>query len=367
MKSNDKVFWSIRLLLCFGLMLSSTSCLEKIDLEVPAGFGESLAIQARLVKGEPSIITMRVSQLFDFTAASLQPVNVREHFLVDEEGNKFELDELGNGLYQGILDDSSPIVVDYGRSYKLQVSTFDNRRYETTFETLYPVPKAEEIQTKMVVKDVVNLQGEYETREELQFLITTPVKNQSGNAGVLWELERTFKVTDTPVQSRVLPKSCYITETIGKGDIKVIDPTEVVSDKVVDFPLFETPIDYRFAQGFYFSAIQYSLSKGAFEYWNNVKQLLRRTGNMFEAPAGKIQTNFYNVDEPEDEIFGYFYVTEADTLHFGIDSLQLGPIATLCPPNTPPAPGGECPFILTCCNCLSQPRSTTVQPDFWKF
>lgn len=354
------------LMACAVVLLAFSACLDKIDLEVAEGFGNALAIQARLLKGNPSIITMQVSQLFDFTATSRQPVNVREHFLVDDEGNRVELIELGNGSYEYVLDESSPIQVDFGKSYKLEVATFDNRRYESTMETLFPVPEPESMDFTVVTRNIITGQGENATREEVQFSITTPVRTDAGTAGVLWELQRSWKVTDSPVAFDVLPKTCYVTETVGKDDIKLVNPDDIISDEVIDFPLFESAIDYRFAQGYYFTAIQYSLSQGAFEYWNNVRQLLSRSGNMFESPAGKIQTNFFNTDDPDDEVFGYFYVTEADTIRLSIDSTSFGPMSVLCPPPPRPPNPGECPFLITCCDCLREPVSTTVKPDYWK-
>ncbi len=86
---------------------------------------------------------------------------------------------------------------------------------------------------------------------------------------------------------------------------------------------------------------------------------------MFESPAGKIQSNFANIDDPEDEVFGFFFVSDTAAIHLSIDSTVVGSMGRFCPPNVPPPPGGGCP-VLICYDCLTSDGASTVRPSLWK-
>jgi hypothetical protein len=211
----------------------------------------------------------------------------------------------------------------------------------------------------------VLVDGENQKDQRLVFSINTPVITASGNVGLLWEMERVFSVNDSPQSPLIEKKTCYITETVGVDKVTLAKRDDIVGGRVDNFPLFESPFDFKFALGYYFVVRQFSLSQSAFDYFTAVGDLLERTGNMFESPAGKVPTNLYNVNDPNDEVYGFFYVTEAKLIRLGVTPEQGGSPRETCPP-TVPSQSGECP-VLICCDCLAIDRSTTVKPPYWEF
>jgi hypothetical protein len=93
-------------------------------------------------------------------------------------------------------------------------------------------------------------------------------------------------------------------------------------------------------------------------YWEQIGQVVNRTGGVFEAPAGKVKGNFRNVDDENEEVFGYFYATEEAVVRY-----KVGPgisyLPHLCSPLGPP----QNPY---CGNCLAHPRSSLDKPDYWE-
>ena len=347
------------------LSLTCWSCLDKIDLEVPAGLGSSIALQGRLVLGDPSIVTLNSSQIFDFTAESRQPITVKDPTLIDESGNEFVLEALGLGDYIGVIPQGSDFEVAVGKSYKMRVTTFDGRTYESILDPLLEAPQPESLNASFIEADIINNQNDFETETQLQFSISTPIRTGNQSGSLLWELSRTFKITDLPESFVDQPTICYVTENVSLDNISTVDPQDISTDRIENFPLYAQPVDYRFAEGYYFTAIQYSLSEQAYEYWTNINEIIQREGNMFEAPAGKIQSNFVNIDDPTDDVFGFFYASDTAALHFSVDSTIVGNFNNFCPPDVPPPPGGGCP-VLICCDCTQVQGSATEPPSFWK-
>lgn len=363
MKRNASFqFWTFAVigLICLG----AVSCIDKIDFEVPAGISESIAIQGVLEKGDPSVVNIFVSQIFDFTAESRQAIRVRDPKLVDEQGKEILLTEKKIGEYTAVIPKNSEFSIEYGKSYKISLATFDGRKYESSFEKLYEVAQPDELTADFIEVDVGDGNGGYKKQRQIQFYISTPLMGASGSPGISWGKQRTYKITDSPQNFNDLPKVCYITETIDLVERSIAETGEISGSRIDKFPLYSAAIDYRFAEGYYFTAIQYSLSEGALKYWKNVNELVNRTGNMFESPPGKLVSNISNPNDPKDEVYGYFYVTEAKVARVKVDSTMVGNLPRFCPPKVP-SQSGDCPLAI-CCNCLAEKGSTTKIPSFWK-
>ena len=79
-----------------------------------------------------------------------------------------------------------------------------------------------------------------------------------------------------------------------------------------------------------------------------------------EPTPGKIRGNISNIADPDDEVFGYFYVTEQKLVQRYVDPDEVGRPELFCA-STSFTAGTE-----ACDNCLSVPVSTTVIPEGWE-
>ena len=365
---HKKITWGIGVVILFTLVaISLSGCLEQIDLDIPKGFQESVVIQGQLIKGDPSIVEVTVSRLFDFTVESLvERVNVREVLLIDESGQSLPLDVVQTGTYRLILDQSSPISVEAGKSYKISVSTFDGRQFESGMEPLLNVPEISQLTPQVLEKTFIR----NETEERIDSFIEYRLNSELLAAGeteqsfLHWKVFGTYAITDSPLLSVDPEKTCYITENLDITQVKVLEGASQTSSLLEDFVVHESVIDYRYAEGYYLQVVQESLSEGAFNYLDQVRQSIDRDGSIFQAPAGKISSNIVNVNDPKDEVLGYFYATAHDTIRMFISPEFVGNPDTLCPPSIPPS-GNPCPLVV-CCDCSQEKNSEVNKPHFWK-
>lgn len=363
-------------LLVFGLvylLFVAPSCLDPIDFDRPATIENGLAIQGKLVKGNPSFIRVTVRKIFDF-ADNARLINVRAATLTDEEGNSLVLDSRQEGVFiEEIADDNPNIKIDYGKSYKIKVETFDNRVYESSLEELLPVPTPSSLKVNKIIKEGVDGLGNIVDREFLAFTVDTPLSlNEEGeNVKLLWELESVYKLSDTPENysnrncfptrvTNVVNKTCFVTFSPIQNFIP-LDGGSINSTSITDYTLFETGINSLFAEGYYFNAFQQSMSSSAFEYWSQVNQVLSRTGDLFEPPAGKVTTNFTNINDPNDDIFGYFYATEEKVVRVFVSPESVGNPPRICP--APLTEDGRADP--NCCDCSTAGATETERPDWW--
>ncbi|MCB0665870.1 MAG: DUF4249 family protein, partial [Saprospiraceae bacterium] len=298
-------------------MIIPLGCLDEIDLPIEPDLDAAIVIEGQLSMGNPSVASITITRLFDFSASSLQPVNVREVLLLDENDQSVELNEIAPGTYKVSIENDASFKVEVGKSYRLKVTTFDNRLIISTPETIRSTPEPGPVEATLFEKDRLNDEGQIVQDDFLAFSIETPIVLSSDGeaARYLWSLEQTYLLTDSPNRSLENGKECYITEVIDVSSINVLDGNQYTGVESVSALIYETPVNYYFAEGYYLTIVQQSLSPGAYRYWNQVSQVINRTGNMFEAPAGTIKSNFVNVEDGESSpnVFGYFYATQTDT------------------------------------------------------
>ncbi len=300
---------SLPILLCsFVLFLSA--CLEKIDLEVEKGYEEALAINGKLVAGEPAFIQVSVERLFDFTASARKRVNVRNVILLDEENCSIEL-ALGGKVdhYQlSIAGDHPDFRVETGKSYKIRINTFDGRTFESEFEEILPVPVPTNLRVDTISQRVYNSRvGLYQDRDFLVAKLNTPIRGPDGRKSrLMWETAPASpNVTDT----------CNLFNSIILVEPVLLDGNLVTVNEIENFELIRTGLTgSELNNKTCMTLYQQSLNEKAFEYWGFVRDLLQRDGNMFEPYPGELPSNIRNIEDEGDLVFGYFYGTQQDTI-----------------------------------------------------
>lgn len=355
--------------LLLGLFLI-TGCLEQIDLKVDPEFQDNIVIQGSLIQGTPSVVNVRVTKLFDFTSNGREAVTVRYVRLSDSEGNEVEL-ELGGevGDYQLTIPANDPrMTIAAGNEYQIEVATFDGRVFQSEPETLIPVPAAQELTARRTTVESIRDDGTIDEDEFIEFLITTPTDNGVEEPTFLrWVTERTFRTTDEGLTEPPSdPKTCYVTESTLVNNVPSASGQRFAG-QINDLAILQERLDARFAEGYYISVFQQSLTRGAFNYWSGVGQLINREGTIFEPPVGKLVSNMQNIENPEDEVFGYFYAAQQDTIRLYVSPEFADTPSVRCPVifQTVDPNFDYCESVPLCCNCLSADRSQLERPEFW--
>jgi len=353
-----------------ALILVSTGCLDELDIDAPRNVQDGIVITARLIWSPGgSFISVELNRVFDFTGQSLQKIGAREVVLLNDSGESILVPELQAGVHQLNIDQNTPFSVDVGSSFQLSIATFDGRELISRPDQLQAVPEISAVSVRNVMKDGVDGLRENIRVPFLEFSVETPVvmaENQDEKSHLKWDFIRTYEVTDEG-QLGVESKTCYISETPDPTRLSVEDGNRFADD-IIKSVVYDEQITGRFSQGYYLTVIQQSLSAEAHEYWDAVSQSIERTGNLFEPPAGRIQTNFeeWSGDARPDDVFGFFYVTSQDLFNYYVSPEMAGNPVTFCPPPpTPPPPGGGCAFPI-CCDCLSVQGSSLSKPFFWQ-
>lgn len=350
-----------------SMSIFTGACVDRIDFARPQTLEDAIAIQGRLVKGNPSRVNVTIRKVLDYKSAP-RFVKVHSVTLIDDLGNTIDLETKAEGIYyQTIREETSTSSISTDRTYKIKVETFSNLIFESEFEGIVSAPTPTDLSAHRIKKEGRNVIGDIILRDDfIGFAIETPleVSPNSGNVKILWEIESTHKVMDYPgfCGYNRANKTCYVTSSPIASFVP-LDGTQLsvnsISDTIYE-AFIHSPV---FADGYYLTVQQQAVTDKTFEYWSQVQVVNSREGSIFEAPAGKIITNIKNLTYPEEEAFGYFYATEEK------------PIRVYVPPELAENPKADCPrgpnnngeFLAEeCCNCLMINGATTEKPDWWK-
>lgn len=366
-----KQFWLVRFFpLGVLLSLSLGSCLDEVLLEAPRQDQSGIAIRAELKRIDPEpYISVSISRLSDFVFSEIpEPVLDASVVLIDDEGIGLDIPMREPGKYELTIPDSTyALEVKPGRRYRLSVATREGRNYLSSSEILNPVPEPTAVGLTTIKRAVLNDVGNIVDQEFYRFLLTTPLiaPGQTERSLLKWTFLGTYKFTETTKEVPMPPDSrtCFFFEDLNLDQVVVFNGAESRSEVLTDFLLLEEERNYRFTEGFYLTLFQQSLSEGAYSYWEKAGRLAALSGNFFDAPPGKVVGNFHNPDDPEEEVFGYFYATEEVIFRYYVDPGE-NRVRPFCPSLAKPE---DVTVNYLCWNCLAHPRSTLEKPAFWEF
>jgi hypothetical protein len=344
--------------------VSASSCISDIDLQAPADVDRLLAIQAQLTKGSPHVFFASIAKVFDFGGRSA-PIRVRSVTLANELGQELIIPNTDTEEYRLEIPTDSEFVIEDFMTFNLEVVTSDGRVYTSSFEQLLPVAQVEQLDVEIIteLEQQETIIGGLEEVEKLQISVTSPATVPTTNdlGRFRWTFEEVYRQSDTPPDGSD-SKTCYVTQGIGATVETTFDPTLSGVTRIENLPIFVNNIFFNYAEGNYFIALQQSLTPTAFTYFNSVSEVISREASIFNSPAGRVQSNFTNLDDPNDEVFGYFFATSIDTARIFISPEMAGSPRNLCPVTS--MRPTDCPSA-ACCDCLDQEASTLDRPVWW--
>ncbi len=352
----------IYVLISMGLIF--WGCIDEIDLGEEVEFQEKLVIEGQLRKGAVSIIEIQVSQSIPYQAAPVTNfVSGGSLTLINDSGEERAIPEVEGGRFLASIDSNDPFAIETGRAFKIHLSLGGNT-YESAWDTLFAVPKPDSMSIQWKRQSVLNESENIIDENLWQAYIHTPLSVDASpiRPALKWDFSAVWSLVEYPPPPPAFARTCYISEGLNLDKIAVFDPSSSDRMRVDGLFLTESPISFRVANGQYLTALQQSLSHSAFVYWEQVGQVVSRSGGFLETPPGKIKGNITQLEDPDKEILGLFYASEIDTVRVFMRSQDF-PFQVLgfCLQFPSYSESPE-----SCRDCLSRPNSSYTPPHYWR-
>ena len=278
--------------------------------------GESadlVSIEGSIIKGQP-VQSVLIARTTTVSYSKFHPMEDCRVVLQDDHENEYVYQEEGGGRYNLELPGDALV---FGRKYRLQVTTPSGEQYGSRFEELREGAVVDTVYYQVEEK-LDNLTGE-ETFG-LQFYIDLKASD-SISRYFRWNLEETYEYTS------IAPVTYYLT---GDSVIFPQDPFEVYRcwktlkvnqlflSNTVNLTLNEKkriPLNYvstqtdRLKYKYSLLVWQYTLSEGAYNYWQKKKNETQESGGLYTQQPGQPITNLYDVNDTTRQLLGYFWVS----------------------------------------------------------
>jgi len=336
------------------LLLFTTTCTEPINIEVGAQ-EQRVVIFGRVTDG---VAGSELSIAITSPGGTEQdPVSGARVSLIEDGEFLAEYTELNPGFYRlNFPKDSAR----EGRTYHVEIA-FGGQTYQSKPAVMPGQAARDSVYFNQgIVEDVVNQAGITVERHLVEFLVDSEVIDPGKEFYLKWYLIEAYGFQE---RIRVTPRPrdpCFVTNEISGQEIRIFDGSDFGLPRIIGQPMKSVVADRRFAFDYYFSVIQTTMDADAHRYFQRLDEVSNSQGSIFDQAPAPVPGNITNMNDPSQEVLGYFEVVRSDTNRVRIRSNDLDfQVFLPCRPSEFEREPQEC------VNCLLIENSTHNRPYYW--
>lgn len=347
----------MRIIIVLFISIIIVSCVEQIDLNIDTD--QSFITIDGIIADELGEYKIKVNNSAIIGVGNdniLTPISNAEVVVVTDSGERFEFMEDSEelGIYKRIMQG------DVGTAYHVEVILPDGREIVSTPTKILPRVEIDSLSFSVTSEAELSGSGNVTTIEKVNVFLNTSVSDND-RPYLRWRAEGVYEFQEVyPMAFN--PLKCYVSENIDINNLALFDANELNGTVLFDQPLFSTAFNFRFIVIYCAHIRQFRISEEEYNYWTAVDQLINIDGTLFDPPPASIKGNLANVNDPDDQVFGYFSVVSQSSRRYFINVTDQGFIAdTYCSPFT----FRENP--VECADCTLLANSTLSKPNYWPF
>jgi hypothetical protein len=367
-----------------SLLLVLSSCITEFVPETEKD--TNFLVVEGLITDKPEVYTIRLSRSMPLgTTKYTKPLAGCTVTVTDDLGGSFDFKDTDDGIY---TSDPANFTGTVGRFYTLHIvsgSENQNLRYESYPMELKPVPPIDSLYYEKVVFQ--EGEGGIPSEEGCQIYLDTHDPNNECKY-YRWEYAETWEFH---LPYTVPNNTCWLS---GISDvINIKDVSQLAEKRVKKYPInLITNTTDRLSQEYSIIVNQYSLNEDEHLYWKKLENISEQVGGLYDIIPSAIAGNMYCVDNPYENVFGYFSVSShsskrifikdnfagvynpyseknciSDTIYGNVNdpyyNLNIS-VWVLITHTLPPPSYRVITNSKQCYDCTL--RGTSIRPDFWK-
>jgi hypothetical protein len=308
--------------LCIGIL--STSCINELDVETSAGVN-ILVVEGFIstAPGPHTVLLSRTAKFGNVFEGFAGPVEGAQVSVRDNEGNITFLTENETGVYQT----PNTFQAEVGKAYTLLINTAEGVSYSSLPESVLSTPDIDTMYTAF--EALPALEGDIPTSgvNVIVELEDDPEKKDYYR----WSNSGTYEFNTRPDlfrnnEGQPAPKDCCATCYIGDladESIRIADDVNRNGNRITEIVAFIEDDGLRFTNKYWLRLEQYAITEEAFQFFELLEEQLTISGDIFDPPPAKIGTNMINLDNPDEDVLGYFWASELEVDSMFITSTAL--------------------------------------------
>lgn len=287
------------LLLCSLLLFYA--CVESFNPPAIDNAGELLVIDAS-VNGTTGTGTVKLSTTSPLDTVINETYTGEAQINIEDENNQvYPFQSNGNGEFS-----INGLNLTYGQKLRLNVTLDNGTKYQSEYVVYKKTPEIDSVSWK-------------QQTDGIQFYVTTH-DPQDQSIYYKWDYEETwefnsrylsmFEFEDSVVVYRKNYLDLYICYQFDKSHNIIIGSSEKLQKDVIsEFPLaFISTEGNKFLRTYSILVKQRTLTKEAYDYWKTLKTNTESLGGLFDPQPSQLKSNIVNVNDPAEDVLGYFQV-----------------------------------------------------------
>jgi len=298
-----------------------------------------LVVNGSIIRGD-ELQTIVVTRSTSVNNPGFIPVEDCIVFVTDDRNNIFQFKEVIPGRYNAKIDSA---YLEIGAKFKLNIETPDIQVYESDYEEIYDSPSIDSLyfvhETNYSDKQYINENGvrlnvDVYAKEEFigyyRWKIHETWETRSSNTkidkmliGVKDEFITTYKFDSLNmeyVRDQAIPIAefhyfnkpdtfniCYLDSEVEESYFS--NTSNIVTNLWKRVPLQFIPNGPKLSFRYSCLVSQYSLSEGAYNYWQTKVAEIKESGGMYFTQPSQNLSNIKNINNDQETVLGYFWVS----------------------------------------------------------
>ena len=358
-----------------------TGCIQYFDPSINQPEDQPIIIDA-LLTDESKNHEVRLSTAKYINESNPpQAIENADIYVENSEGEVYNYYHTKHGVYLSEYIFAGKSSVDYRI-----VVTIDSEQYVSDFESMPAPAELLDIKTNLVYEVTEKKPGVFSNEPRMEFTVDVERVNELDDSYFRFDWEATYRVETTNQGDSICwtergqepPEdlkfeTCYATDN--PEDFLRVFSTEGVThgQTIRDIPVYLTSPNKKFQFRYSPEITMYTISKSAYDFWEQIVNQNENSGGLFDPPLGPIVGNIYGQSEASDRIIGIFEVASvvkrrAFFLRSDV-TIEMRDYETDCiiPPRVVNSSGLVMyfPRPFYCCDCTLLANCTNVKPDFW--
>ena len=305
-------------------IIAVSSCIE-VFVPDTAKYENSIFIEA-LVTDDPDLppvvkiagnIPLKTKE-DDYDSSGNNPIDGAEVFIICNDGNEYQLDNLIPGVYGAV---NPAFIGEDGKSYKV-IIYYEGEVYESDFGILKSSPEIDSISYKV---DERKIADDGFSSKGYNFLISTHDDSQ-GPSYYRWIADATYYyylsyeadfIYNPPYGLQPYNNSdvmeCWRTKNI--PGIFIAGTEGLVENSILEAPLhFESQYGDELTRRYRLHVKQLNISSENYYFWKDMDKLINQTGGLYETQPFRLQGNISCSSSPTSNVTGIFTDTRGQRL-----------------------------------------------------
>jgi len=269
---------------------------------------------------------IRISKSSHLDSSAYTPYTGCVVKILVDDGEEEYLTEISPGIF---YTTPNGIQGQIGKSYKLNISTPDDKNYESSFELLKEPVEIDNVYAEVEYRN----NGDYDHQlAGYQFYVDT--KNSvSDSTYYMWDLLETYHYQSDyfihwyytnrlydfhPIDSLY---NCWRTARI--KEIYTFNSSLLVNDKLERFPLkYVNTEDRRLTIKYSLLVTQYTINKKAFQFWSAIEDQNSEQGSLYSHQPYQIKGNLRNINNDDEPVLGFFLVASSHSKRIFVEKID---------------------------------------------